>query len=350
MRIESIEKFEGGEEIWARPHDNPTGPLQKCKVVRAFKNGVKETMFVKFENGLELRGTTEHPFYVKGKGWTPLGELSVGDVCFDREQKPVAVTEIIKDGKQVEVFNIEVEGCHTYYIGNDAFEILVHNECPICHDTGPCYACGGENTDKLPVQIKRERNPIYDFRDWMNGDLYGIIIYKTGFNTKAFSRHEVFQGLEGKIRGDLKDLAKNGGINLKADELIEKLKLLSDPNFSRNPMTDPGNNGEADWIEHSVHNQLPGRPIADVLQVKIAQQTSDKFPSLDDAAATIRAIVGSFRYTFQITSVDFKTRKAEVTFKAYNVMSNKSGSFRILSDTMKTKLHQFYIWSKEIDF
>ena len=60
----------------------------------------------------------------------------------------------------------------------------------------------------------------------MNGDLYGIIIYKTGFNTKAFSRHEVFQGLEGKIRGDLKDLAKNGGINLKADELIEKLKLL----------------------------------------------------------------------------------------------------------------------------
>jgi len=115
-------------------------------------------------------------------------------------------------------------------------------------------------------------------------------------------------------------------------------------------MTDPGKRGEADWIEHSVHNQLPGRPIADVLQVKIAQQTSDKFPSLDDAAATIRAIVGSFRYTFQITSVDFKTRKAEVTFKAYNKMTNESGSFRILSDTMKTKLHQFYLWSKEIDF
>jgi len=64
----------------------------------------------------------------------------------------------------------------------------------------------------------------------------------------------VFQELEGKIRGDLKDLAKNGGVNLKADELIEKLKLLSDPNFTRNPMTGPGMRGEADWIEHSVHS------------------------------------------------------------------------------------------------
>ena len=44
---------------------------------------MKETMLVKFENGLELRGTGEHPFYVENQGWVALKELNVGDVCFD---------------------------------------------------------------------------------------------------------------------------------------------------------------------------------------------------------------------------------------------------------------------------
>ena len=84
------------------------------------ENGVKETMLVKFDGGLELRGTPEHPFYVVEKGWTPLGELTVGDICYDREQRPVAVTEIIRDGEFAGVYNFEVEGCHTYFAGKNA--------------------------------------------------------------------------------------------------------------------------------------------------------------------------------------------------------------------------------------
>jgi len=141
-----IEDFDGTEEIWARHHDDPTGELRKCRVVRAFKNGIKETMLVKFDNGLELRGTSEHPFYVESKGWTPLGELTVGDVCFDREQQPVTVSKILRDGKQVEVYNIEVEGCHTYYIGKDGLGVLVHNYCddPYCGH----YFCNMQRTAK----------------------------------------------------------------------------------------------------------------------------------------------------------------------------------------------------------
>ena len=90
---------------------------------------MKETMLVKFENGLELRGTGEHPFYVENQGWVALKELKVGDVCFDREQNLVIVKGIVRDGKHVEVYNIEVEGCHTYYIGKDGLEVLVHNAC-----------------------------------------------------------------------------------------------------------------------------------------------------------------------------------------------------------------------------
>ena len=86
-------------------------------------------MLVQFDNGLELRGTKEHPFYVQDKGWVPLGELSIGDVCFDREQNPVTVKNIVRDGQIVEVFNIEVEDAHTYYIGKDGLEVLVHNWC-----------------------------------------------------------------------------------------------------------------------------------------------------------------------------------------------------------------------------
>ncbi len=161
--LKNIEDFAGGEEIWARPHDNPTGPLQKCKVVRAFKNGFKETMLLKFDNGLELRGTAEHPFYVGGKGWTPLGELESGDTCFDREQNPVVVKEIIRDGKVVEVFNIEVEGCHTYYIGRNGLEVLVHNVCSCGRnhdgfdwngDRGWGDVDSGRKPGRIPVAIR----------------------------------------------------------------------------------------------------------------------------------------------------------------------------------------------------
>ena len=110
---------------------------------------------MRFENGLELRGTTEHPFYVKGKGWTPLGELSTGDICFDREQKPVVVMEIVKDGKQVEVFNIEVEGCHTYYIGNGELTVLVHNLCScysLGHETAYCGCACHEGDPRRPIE------------------------------------------------------------------------------------------------------------------------------------------------------------------------------------------------------
>ena len=170
-----VEDFDGTEEIWARHHNDPMGPLQKCKVTRAFKNGIKETMLVVFDNGLELRGTQEHPFYVQEKGWVPLGDLMVGDVCFDRGQNPVVVKEIIRDGKQVEVFNIEVEGCHTYYVGKNGLEVLVHNECPICRGAiqdppiwlGPVYSAAkfGSYLFSIPRKMGIGYESWYEERD-----------------------------------------------------------------------------------------------------------------------------------------------------------------------------------------
>ncbi|MCL2624395.1 MAG: hypothetical protein FWD31_12095, partial [Planctomycetaceae bacterium] len=67
----SIEEVEVGDEVYARPHDNPTGELVKCKVVRTFVNR-KETWSLTIRNSemqecLVIRGTSEHPFYVQDK-------------------------------------------------------------------------------------------------------------------------------------------------------------------------------------------------------------------------------------------------------------------------------------------
>ncbi|MBS2020149.1 MAG: Hint domain-containing protein [Deltaproteobacteria bacterium] len=70
--------------------------------------------------------TTEHPFFVEGRGWTTASMLSPDDplVSPHGTVRVGAVAELASDAT---VYNLEVEDLHTYLVG--ASETLVHNDC-----------------------------------------------------------------------------------------------------------------------------------------------------------------------------------------------------------------------------
>ena len=130
----AIEEIAVGDEVFARPHDNPTGELVKCKVVRTFVNQ-KDTWSLTIRNlqtqeCLVIRGTSEHPFYVQGKGWTSLGTLREGDQLVSATGEMMLVLSKEHHPEVVEVYNFEVEDAHTYYVGETTERsVLVHNDC-----------------------------------------------------------------------------------------------------------------------------------------------------------------------------------------------------------------------------
>ena len=80
-------------------------------------------------NGKTITCTTEHPFYVRGKGWVAAEELKIGD-RLELQNGANAFIEAVRHEKletPIQVYNFEVEDFHTYYVGSDC--ILVHNVC-----------------------------------------------------------------------------------------------------------------------------------------------------------------------------------------------------------------------------
>jgi hypothetical protein len=77
--------------------------------------GVKET----------LRVTPNHPFYVEGGGWTKAANLTFGSKLTNSVFGNLLVTKVKHAVERTSVFNIEVEDCHTYYVGDTA--VWVHN-------------------------------------------------------------------------------------------------------------------------------------------------------------------------------------------------------------------------------
>lgn len=76
-----------------------------------------------------VRVTPHHPFAVVGRGWVAAGELQLGDRLETPQGATVAVGSIASLPGLHTVYNLEVEGAHSYYAGRS--DVLVHNACPL---------------------------------------------------------------------------------------------------------------------------------------------------------------------------------------------------------------------------
>ena len=68
---------------------------------------------------------------MKGKGWVNASDLMPGDLIYTKDWNTATVksVRVIVLDTPVEVFNFEVEDCHTYFVGDTL--VLVHNGCNV---------------------------------------------------------------------------------------------------------------------------------------------------------------------------------------------------------------------------
>jgi hypothetical protein len=77
------------------------------------------------ESGI-VTTTAEHPFAKLGSGWTRADRLAAGDRIVTSPGSSIPIVHVRRvEGPPTPVFNLIVEGSHTYYVSED--ELLVHN-------------------------------------------------------------------------------------------------------------------------------------------------------------------------------------------------------------------------------
>jgi RHS repeat-associated protein len=122
-----------GDRVWAEDPD--TGVKALRRVARVFITPEKETIGIALRGEGDrvevIRATAEHPFWVEGRGWLGAAELGAGDRVRG-ELGPQVVEAVWTEPSAGTVYNLEVEGLHTYRVG--AGGVLVHNNC--CNLTG----------------------------------------------------------------------------------------------------------------------------------------------------------------------------------------------------------------------
>lgn len=135
-----IEETEVGEYVLSRCE--LTGETAYKRVTRVFAHGFVKVCRLLCDYDAHLPGTSpelsssilataEHPFWVQGKGWVPVRDLQPGDefVTYNGDRATLRMVEL--DAYHGEVFNLEVEDFHTYFVALKG--VWVHNK-----------NCGGE--------------------------------------------------------------------------------------------------------------------------------------------------------------------------------------------------------------
>jgi len=122
----AIETIQVGDPIPCVDHI--TGEEAEKKVISTTVNKVNRLIELDIDGEI-IQCTETHPFQVRDKGWVDACNLKPGDVVYTKDWNTATVNSVslLELDEPVEVFNFEVEDCHTYFLGE--LGILVHNSC-----------------------------------------------------------------------------------------------------------------------------------------------------------------------------------------------------------------------------
>ena len=125
-----IEDIKAGDLVLSRNEHDENGPVQN-KVVEETFSGEAEIWELVIE-GRRLRVTELHRFFVLGKGWTSVGDMTVGDLLSSTDNEHWLTAEsIVATGEIEPVYNFRVADYHTYFVGQQSwgFHVWTHNCC-----------------------------------------------------------------------------------------------------------------------------------------------------------------------------------------------------------------------------
>ena len=114
-----------GDKVWAYNYE--TGETELKEVLNVWVKETDELIHVTISDGETIDTTSNHPFWVEGKGWVAAGDLDVGDELTTADGGRIEITdiEIEKLAEPVAVYNLEVDNLHTYFVSPKC--VLVHN-------------------------------------------------------------------------------------------------------------------------------------------------------------------------------------------------------------------------------
>lgn len=132
--LRPIESIEAGDLVWAM--DPETGEEDWREVLETFvhPDAVLELAIEDGSSTEVLTVTGGHPFWERERGWTPAGELLPGDEVFTSRGGWARISGGTWIAGEQLVYNFEVEGAHTYFVGETG--AWVHNACTP-HTTSP---------------------------------------------------------------------------------------------------------------------------------------------------------------------------------------------------------------------
>ncbi|MEM4725183.1 MAG: polymorphic toxin-type HINT domain-containing protein, partial [Candidatus Hadarchaeum sp.] len=115
------------DEVLSLPEDEPEGELAYRPVEEVFQRWGR--IWEVRLGGRVLRTTAEHPFWVRGRGWTAARELRVGDALRSHDRQWLPVEGIRDTGREEVVYNCRVAEYHTYFVGDESwgFSVWAHN-------------------------------------------------------------------------------------------------------------------------------------------------------------------------------------------------------------------------------
>ena len=120
----TIETIQVGDTIPCVDHI--TGESAEKRVITTTVNKVDRLIELDIDGEI-IHCTETHPFQVKGRGWVNASNLAPNDIVYAKDWNTATVKSVnlIELDEPVEVFNFEVEDCHTYFVGDNF--VLVHN-------------------------------------------------------------------------------------------------------------------------------------------------------------------------------------------------------------------------------
>jgi hypothetical protein len=126
-----IEQLRPGDFVLARDEGNLEGDVRP-KRVEAVSSNVGAVLEIHVR-GQIIRATTNHPFFVKKRGWTPTEELKPGDLLLTHSSGWIAIDDIKNPNATVDVYNLRVADDRTYFVGSAkwGFAVWVHNDACI---------------------------------------------------------------------------------------------------------------------------------------------------------------------------------------------------------------------------
>jgi Pretoxin HINT domain len=184
-----IEEFRSYEDygddcdwILTRDQNDPEAPLLLRRVLHKFvRLGPVLTLRA---GGRTIETTAEHPFWVvdrpagdyegrEDRGWLAAGLLRAGDVLVSHARQQVVVEEVSQSARVTTVYNLEVEDCHTYFMGSQewGWSVWAHNNY-IADDK----SIAGKSPSKIRGDLPKGwtvRKPASGKRGWVMVDETG---------------------------------------------------------------------------------------------------------------------------------------------------------------------------------